>query len=69
MSAMKILILSLVLLLQQKDDPASVWRSVDAHRRVTSQDDRPLSGVQIEAIRKTLEKEEEVYGVRGFRIR
>jgi len=36
---MKILILSLVLLLQQKDDSASVWRSVGTYQGVTSRDD------------------------------
>ncbi len=56
---MKVLILSLVLLLQQKDDPASVWRSVGAYEGGATEDDRPLSSAQVEAIRKTLKTDKE----------
>jgi hypothetical protein len=55
---MKILILSLVLLLQQKDDSASVWRGVGAYRAVTLLDDRPLPSAQVDAIRKKLKTDE-----------
>jgi len=55
---MKILILGLVLLLQQEDDSASVWRSVGSYEGVTSGDDRPVSDAQAELIGKTLKTDE-----------
>jgi hypothetical protein len=63
---MKILILSLVLLLQQKDDAASVWRSVGAYQGVTSRDDRDLSDTQVAAIRKKLKSDKEVVACGDF---
>jgi hypothetical protein len=56
---MKILILSIVLLLQQKDDSARLWRNVGAYEGATPDDDRPLSAAQIEAIGKTLKTAKE----------
>ena len=63
---MKILILSLTLLLQQRDDAASVWRRVGAYQGVTSRDDRDLSDAQVEAIIKKLKTEKEVSECEGF---
>jgi hypothetical protein len=57
---MKILILSLVLLIQLKDDPASVWRNVGAYQGATPDDDRDLPDAQVAAIRKTLKTEKEI---------
>jgi hypothetical protein len=61
---MKSLILSLVLLLRQKSDPARVWRGVGAYEGATSDDDRAVSRAQIEAIKKALKTDKQVMGCR-----
>ena len=63
---MKALILSLVLLLQQKDDSANLWRGVGTYQGVTSRDDRDLSDAQVEAIIKKLKTEKEISQCEGF---
>lgn len=57
---MKVLVLSLVLLLQQKHDLDRIWPSVGAYRGTTVIDDRDLSDAQIQAITKTLKAAKEV---------
>lgn len=57
---MKILILSVVLLLQQKNDSSNIWLNINAHQSVTFRDDRPVSAEEIAAIRKTLKTDKEV---------
>ena len=57
---MKILFLSLVLLLQAKNEATSVWRSVGTYQGARPKDNHPLSAAQVEAIREALKKDEQV---------
>jgi hypothetical protein len=57
---MKTLFLSLVLLLQAKNESTSVWRNVGTYQRTRPGDNRPLSAAQVEAVREALKKDEQL---------
>jgi len=57
---MKILILSLILLLQAKDQSTTLWGNLHTYKSPGFSDDRPLSAAQLKTISEALRKEKYV---------